>query len=390
MKLPQLFKKKKPNIIMILVDAGAREDALNLIQSYQNLKTSSTFFSTVISYAPYSIGSINAILSGMYGNLNGVNGYYKAYSFDKKNVLTLAQYLKKIGYYTEMDFVIGEAIVSEGFDKVRYFGKDENKEIDLVNRHSELILQAKNKQPFFLFLDYNKIALNLARTVIKKYDDFSEEYFNNKEKNFSNYKKWLEESSNYVGEILEKLKEFDLYSNTLVIIYCDHGSSVGDRIGEKIYGSFLYDYTIKCWVYFIWNALPKGKEITKIVRTIDIMPTILDILNIKQNGEYKPIQGKSFLPFIEGKEDDRIAYSETGGLGGPTPSPEIHNVQSVRTNKWKLIYNKTNKKKELYNLEEDKKEENNLSGKGLEIEEELWDKMQKIGEEHKRINNQFK
>jgi arylsulfatase A-like enzyme len=96
------------------------------------------------------------------------------------------------------------------------------------------------------------------------------------------------------------------------------------------------------------------------------------------------------LPLIDGTEEERIAYSETGGLGGPTPSPEEHNVQSVRTSKWKLIYNKTNKKKELYNLEEDKEEKNNLAGKGIEIEEELWNKMQKIEEEHKRINEQYR
>ena len=36
--------------------------------------------------------------------------------------------------------------------------------------------------------------------------------------------------------------------------------------------------------------------------------------------------------------------------------PRLFDVQSVRTNKWKLIYNKTNKKKELYNLEEDPEE----------------------------------
>ena len=107
------------------------------------------------------------------------------------------------------------------------------------------------------------------------------------------------------------------------------------------------------------------------------MPTILDILGISEKREYKKMQGSSFLQIIDGKDEDRIAYSETGGLGGPTPSPEIHNVYCVRTKEWKLIYNSTNKKKELYNIINDNTEGNNLAGNGLDIEEKLWEELQK-------------
>src|SRR3989344_5374552 len=239
--------------------------------------------------------------------------------------------MQDAGYLTEMDWVLDEALASQGFDKVRIFGKDDSKEINLVDRHVELMLRAKSRQPFFLFLDYD----------------------------------------------------------TIVVIYCDHGSSVGDRIGEKVYGSYLYDYTIKCFAYFIGSGIPKNLEIKQVVRNIDIMPTILDILGIKEKSGYKPIQGKSLMPIINGKQDERIAYSETGGLGGPTPSPEVHNVQAVRTNEWKLIYNKTNKKREFYHLTEDKEEKNNLAGKGLGIEEQLWNEIRKLDEEHERINKRF-
>jgi len=390
MGMLSFLKKKKLNVIMINIDAGGREDALKLVNFYQQeLKNMSTCFSSVIAYAPYSIGSLNAILSGMYGNLNGVNGYYKPYHFDKKNVFTLAQYMQDAGYLTEMDWVLDEALASQGFDKVRIFGKDDSKEINLVDRHVELMLRAKSRQPFFLFLDYDKIALNLSRHVIKKYDDFSEEYFQKKDANFSRYRQWLEDSSNYLQRILEKIREFGLFEDTIVVIYCDHGSSVGDRIGEKVYGSYLYDYTIKCFAYFIGSGIPKNLEIKQVVRNIDIMPTILDILGIKEKSGYKPIQGKSLMPIINGKQDERIAYSETGGLGGPTPSPEVHNVQAVRTNEWKLIYNKTNKKREFYHLTEDKEEKNNLAGKGLGIEEQLWNEIRKLDEEHERINKRF-
>ena len=81
------FGKRKPNIIMINIDGGGREDALKKVKSYQELKKEAVFLPTLITYAPYSIGSMHAQISGMYGKLNGVNGYYKAYSFDTKKFL---------------------------------------------------------------------------------------------------------------------------------------------------------------------------------------------------------------------------------------------------------------------------------------------------------------
>ena len=356
---------------MIMID-GARYDCIEKIAYYQELKKESIFFSDLITYAPYTIASLYALFSGIYGNINGVNGYYKAHSFDKKNCFTLAQYLKENGYYTETDSP-GEAVMpQQGFDKYRLH--DEFK-IDFVKRHMEILHQIKDKSPFFLFLRYGGIHINIVNNVIKKYSDFDEEYFNNKNKNFENYFKLIEESSIYLKTIIGKIKEFGLYNNSIIVIFSDHGASVGDKLGEKAYGVYLYDYTIKCFMYFIGKGIPKNFTVRKLVRSIDTLPTILDILKLKERSGFKKIQGKSFLSFIRGKEEERIAYSETGGLGGPTPSPEKHNVRSIRTNRWKLVYNETTKKRELYDLEADKYEKNNLIGKYLDIEDNLWKEM---------------
>ena len=92
-----LIKKKKPNIIMLMID-GVRSDAIEKVPFYQQLKKDSVFFHNLITYAPYTIGALHAFFSGIYGNLNGVNGYYKGYNFDKENCLTMAQYLQENGY----------------------------------------------------------------------------------------------------------------------------------------------------------------------------------------------------------------------------------------------------------------------------------------------------
>ena len=358
---------------MLLMD-GIRFDAVDKIQAYKDLKKESVFFPQLITYAPYTIGSLYALFSGIYGNKNGVNGYYKSYSFDKDNCFTLTQYLKERGYYTETDSP-GEGVVPpSGFDN--YTLHDEFK-IDFIERHTKILEQIRDKDPFFLFLRYGSVHVNGVNNVIKKYSDFDKVYFDNKDNNLKNYMKWVEESGNYLKTIIEKIKELGLYDNSIIIVFTDHGASVGDKIGEKAYGVYLYDYTIKCVMYIIGGKFPKNIEVSNLVRSIDIMPSILDYLKIKEMENYKKIQGESFLPIIKGDEEERIAYSETGGLGGPTPSPEQHNVYSVRTNQWKLVYNKTNKKKELYNLKEDRDEKNNLIGKHLEIEDNLWKELEK-------------
>ena len=378
-----LFKKKKPNIIMIMLD-GTRLDAIEKIPYFQELKKESVFFPQLIIYAPYTLGSVHATFSGMNGIHNGVNSYYKCLGFDDANCITLTKYLKDNGYYTETDCPVDGVIPHQSFDKYRMHDEFN---IDFTERHAEVLRQIKDKSPFFLFLRYGGIHVNMVNAVIKKYTDFSEEYFKNRNKNFENYVQWAEKAAIYVKTLIEKIKEFGLYDDSVIMVLADHGASVGDKIGEKAYGVYLYDYTIKCFLYLIGKDFPKDVIAKKQIRSIDILPTILEILNIKEKEGYKKIQGSSFMPFVYGKEEDRFAYSSTGGLGGPTPSPERHNVHSIRTNKWKLIYNTTSQKKELYDLENDEEEKNNLFGKYPEAEGTLFKEMEKylqeLGEEIK-------
>lgn len=374
MSFLNLFKNKKLNVIMILMD-GIREDCLLSHHFFNELRESSVFFPNMITYAPYTIGSLHAIFSGLYGNTNGVDGYYKSYNFDKKNCFTLAQYLKEAGYYTECDVPVADLLPTQGFDKIRTYDRYEK---EMTDRHMEILTQIKDKLPFLLFIRYGEVYSNTVSEIIKKYSDFDEQYFSNKKKNLNMYNEWVEKSAMYLDKVLNKIQELQLHKNSIILIFSDHGCSVGDKMGEKAYGVFLYDYTLKSFLYVLEPSLPKCIEIKSLIRNIDIMPTLLGILGIKEKKGFKKLQGKSFISLIKNSKEERMAYSETGGLGGPNPSPEKHNLKAVRTNKWKLIYNETTKKKELYDLENDPEEKQNLAGKKIEIETTLWEEMQKL------------
>ena len=108
------------------------------------------------------------------------------------------------------------------------------------------------------------------------------------------------------------------------------------------------------------------------------MPTVLDILKIELDNNYEKLDGESLLPIFHGKNlTEKLAFSETGNpLYGKRP-PEKPNTFSVRTSKWKLIFNEHNDTKELYDLELDPLEENNIAGTGSEIEQYLIESMNK-------------
>lgn len=363
--------RKKPNIIVIVMD-GARADAIEKISYFKEIKKQSVFFPNMITYAPYTLASLHAIFSGIYGNSNGVNGYYRGYDFDKENCFTLTQYLKDSGYYCVGDFMDKIVAPEQGFDVFQWHNEHED---NLSERHNKIIKSIKGKEPFFLFLHYTKIHASLVKKIRDKNSDFDMGYFRNKGKNLVDHIHLVEKGAAYLKRTIEKLKSAGLYENSIFLILSDHGNSCGDKFGESMHGCFLYDYTIRCFLYLMGENLPKNAEVSYVIRTIDILPTLMDILRIKEKNGYKKLQGKSFMQLVYGKKENRIAYSETGGLYGSTPSPKVHNVRSVRTNKWKLIFNKTTKIMELYDLEHDNEEKNNLAGKKPEIEDYLWKKM---------------
>lgn len=360
------MKNEKFNIIMVVLD-GLRNDRVHLCPHLLDILKKGYFFSNMITAAPYTLASFHSILSGLYPSKHGVNSYFNMFKFKKDSCKTLAQYLHDVGCYTLTDIFEDRLIPSQGYDTISLH--DEYKD-DLIKHHKSIINKVTKKN-FFLFLQYSKIHAESVKNVAKKYTDLDKEYFNNYELNKKDYNSRLEKLDLYVKEIYEHIKNLGLLSNTMVVFLSDHGTSNGEKIGERMYGSFTYDYTIRVFCSFI---LPntKGKEINFQTRTIDIMPTVLDILKIDDDESYEHLQGKSLMPFIEGKEkEDRTAFSETGGLNGPWPSHHEHNVFCVRAKKWKLIYNKTPNSWEMYDLEKDPEEKNNVFDKNKELALEL-------------------
>ena len=368
----------KQNVIIVMIDGGRLDFATNS-KVFTKLKNQSAFFSQSITYAPHTIAAMHAVFSGSYGSRTGTNSYWSTFQFKKNKFKTLTEYLKDFNYYTHADVINRLVIPKQGFDK--YVIHDEENDV-LLERHIDLIHEmnalSKKQENFFLYLHYSNIHTGIMNEVLKVYDNFNKDFFSNKKLNQERYTKLFNGAENYLEAILNEIFHLGLNKNSIVLVMSDHGISVGEKIGERAYGAFCYDYTLRTFAYFIIPGI-SSREITQQVRTIDFMPTILDYLQIALDNNYEKVDGTSLMPLIQGVSiPEQIAYSETGNPFDKKKPPKEPNTKSVRTSKWKLILNQHNDSKELYNLESDPNEEKNLFGTGEKIESFLWEKLQKL------------
>ena len=344
------------NIIAINLD-GLRRDKLPRCPTLKALSEQSYYFSQMNTVVPYTFASLHAIFSGLYPSSNGVNAYYNMFKFKKNSVTTIPQFLKKLGYYTCCDINSESIMPKQGYDE--YLIYDE-KTIDFPQRHSDLIKKL-HKKKFFIFLQNTETHNNLVRAIIEKdkKESSDDEYFNTVEENGLIYNSHLPATDFYVDRLLKTLDELGISKKTILVIFSDHGTSVGEKKGEKFYGVYVYDYTLNVFT-IIHIPGHDPKKIDKQCRTIDIFPTIAEIAGA-QNKQFSKIQGESLFYFINNPNaESREVFAETGGLYGPWPSPEKHNVFCMKINQKKLIYNDTPQTWEFYDLKNDPNELNNL------------------------------
>ena len=371
----------KKNLIVILIDGGRLDRALKS-EVFNDISSKSVFFSQTITYAPHTIAAMHAVFSGSYGTRTGTNSYWSTFKFKKQKFKTLTEYLHDENYYTCANVINELVIPKQGFDD--FFIHDELKD-DLSLQHKDLLKTMKahndDDQNFFLYLHYSNIHTGIMNDVLKVYNNFSKEFFDNKEQNEKRYDVLFNNAEKYLKSIMDEIKKLKLEDDSLILIMSDHGISIGEKFGERAYGAFCYDYTLRTFAYFLSEEFT-SRKISQQIRTIDFMPTILDFLNIPFDNNYEKIDGMSLMPLIQGLSiPEQIAYSETGNPLDKKAPPKEPNTKSVRTSKWKLISNQYDNSKELYNLELDPDEEKNLFGKGEQIESLLWQKLQKLEKE---------
>jgi len=127
----------------------------------------------------------------------------------------------------------------------------------------------------------------------------------------------------YLGKVLDKMDELNLWEDTMLIVNTDHGFMLGEK---QWYGKNIQPFynEIVNLPFFIYDPSSKeeGTRREALAQTIDIAPTLLDHFN---QPIPKVMQGKSLRPVI--KEDAVIRETALFGMhGGHVNITDGHHV----------------------------------------------------------------
>jgi arylsulfatase A-like enzyme len=167
-----------------------------------------------------------------------------------------------------------------------------------------------------------------------------------------------------VGKLMDELEKQGLAENTIVVIWGDHGWHLGDH---RVWGKHtVFERALKSAFIVHIPGKTKGKSVDKVVSSVDIFPTLMELCNVEMPHE---TDGKSLTPLLSNPaadwEDASFSYFRNG--------------ISLRTNRYRLTKYFRDAKPviELYDHQTDPNEAKNIANENPGIVESLmplWEK----------------
>jgi len=314
-------KLQHANVVLITLDttradhigaygwAGAETPRLD------RLASEGALFEQTITPTAFTLPAHASILTGLYPPFHGVRLNGGAALAEVQT--TLAETLAAAGY--RCGAVIGAFVIDQRWGLSQGFGHyDDNfklapdQRLDLagVQRPADQVvdlglewLEADDGRPFFAWLHLYDPHI--------PYDP-PEPY----KTRFSGrgasglYDGEIAFADSQVGRVLDWLDEKGVADSTVVVVVGDHGEALGDH-GESEHGYYVYDATVRVpLIVRVPGSGAEGVRVSQQVRTIDVMPTVLDLLGVAPP---QPVHGQSLLPLLYEPEggEPRQAYSES-------------------------------------------------------------------------------
>jgi arylsulfatase A-like enzyme/tetratricopeptide (TPR) repeat protein len=355
---------EKPNVILVTMDTtradhlacygypGIRTPALDALASRGVL------FEQAATATPLTLPAHSTIMTGMYPTFHGVRVNGNAALSDEQT--TLAEVLAARGYKTGAfiaAFVLdGRWGLKQGFEHYDdQFDLKKYKHLDLgkIQRPGDQVmdaalnwLEAQKAGPFFAWIHLYDPHVPYAPP-----EPYSSEYGRRGPAGL--YDGEIAFMDEQIGRCTAWLAKNGLDQNTVMILIGDHGEALGSH-GEGTHGYFVYDYALHVPFLVVTPfADLKGKRVSAQVRSADVFPTLLDLVDIKSPVE---VQGRSLVPlmFDPGLKDDHPAYGEamTSNLQFGWSA-----LRTLRTTRYKYI---DSPRAELYDISQDADEQTNL------------------------------
>lgn len=332
-------QEKQPDVLFIVIDSlrgdvpGFNGGRFSVTPKMDEIANTSYVFKKHLVNASWTRPSTFIFFTGIYASKSKINFWdYPVFPSEREQFYAienepLPAILSENGYRTVMignnpfltDYrYIG---VDAGFQSVKDFSPVEDDTLKITDEFFRFWKSLpKEREPVFLFLNYNdphKPYTPPAEFFAQvKADAGMEE----KKRNYLGETAFVDF---HIGRILQFLKERKELDNMLLIITSDHGEVMNRSHSVSIFngvytlyghGQGLYEEDIHTPLLVRLPGQKEKKEISYAVRSIDIYPTVLEVLKI---AEPFHIDGKSLFPLIAEKEkDDRFYYGESRGVRG--------------------------------------------------------------------------
>ena len=410
----------KPNIILVIADAlrwdhlGCYGYSRNTSPNIDRIAREGIIFNRAYAQGNWTLTSTAALFTALYPTSHNVLSKKRIMPKESK---TLIENLKVAGYktagFSKNPFFWGNFGLRRGFDCF-YFGQsnficklwpsvisdilkrlfmptDEN-----LARQAISWIKSNKSRKFFIYLHY--MATHAPYRIPEAYEEIyakeqipdrvdfpHKRYLRNVKFNpaqkrnlIDRYDGAIRFVDDQIGKLLDILQSLDLNEDTLLIIAGDHGEAFGEH-GDWTHGHTLYQETIKIPLIVWYPKISCNQMVSnELAGLIDIKPTILNIIGIKQSEIH---QGKDLISQIT-KEDS--LYQQKGSRE-EIFSEGRRNFRCIITSaNWKLISDKVKGKIELYNLEEDPEEKHNVFNLYPEIAKNLQGRLTSRFKEYKK------
>ena len=378
---------EKPNIVIILADdMGWGDLAINgnphvrtpVIDSFSRQSLSFDRFYV----CPLSAPTRSELLTGRYFLRTGVSSVTQGYENMRSDEVTLAEILKQngyatgcfgkwhngayylqhpnrqgfdeyvgfcmghLGYYYDMEFVNNDTLVkSTGYTT------------DFFTDRAIGFIEDNRDHQFFCYVPYN-----VPHSPFQVPEEYFDRYIcTGLDSTLSSVYGMVENMDHNIGRILDKLDEFGLNDNTLVIFLSDNGPNTW-RFNGKMKGKkgHVDEGGTRTPFYIRWSGKINPGTTSQMGQDIDILPTILGLCNIQYVPE-KRLDGIDLSKVILAKENpsDRYIYSREAYQTMDKCSA------SVRDMKYRLV--RTSSDTVLYDMISDPCQLNDISAQEPEI-----------------------
>lgn len=232
-------------------------------------------------------------------------------------------------------------------------------------------IDSNRENPFFVYL-----ATNAPHGPFHVDSSYLRPYLDNEQVASPNFNGMIANIDENMGVLMQKLEDWQLTENTILIFMTDNGTAAGVRFDKE--GKLLKGYNadmrgtkgseyegghrVPCFVRLPGKQADAGTDISLLTAHVDLLPTFMDLLELKAPREVA-FDGRSIAPLLKGDTEaevwkSRVIITDTQREENPTKWKKSATMQD----KWRLVNGK-----ELYDIEQDPSQRNNLAEQHPEL-----------------------